>query len=88
VSIADDAATASEATGLAILLHTTAFCVFVVRDGNEVLGNVIQRGRSFRAVRQTGEPDVDIRRVAEGFRSLTAAVRFIERGARPVPAAR
>jgi len=81
-----EAAAASDATGLDVTAHPTALRVFVVRADARVLGNVIQRGRSFRAVRQHGQTGRDIRRVGDGFRSLASAVRFVGKGDRSLVA--
>jgi hypothetical protein len=50
----------------------------VIRDG-ERIGRVINTGRTFCAVRRTGEAGVDIRRVSQGFRKIENAVAWIER---------
>jgi hypothetical protein len=50
----------------------------VVTDDGTRLGRILQLDRTFRASRRAGTAD-DMRRVAQGFRSIEAAARWIAR---------
>lgn len=50
-------------------------------DQGKLVGRVIRKPATFEAQRRHGEPGVDIRRVAPGFRSLEAAAAWIARTA-------
>lgn len=50
------------------------------RDKGERFGHVVCRGTTFTASRKSGTP-ADIRMFAQGFRSLDAAVAWVEAGA-------
>ena len=49
------------------------------RDGHRI-GHVVNRGRTFTASRKTGSSS-DLRRYATGFKTLAAAVKFVEAAA-------
>lgn len=52
-------------------------CVATVTVDGERFGSVVMRGTKFTATRRQGT-DTDIRRYAENFRTIEAAVRWIE----------
>lgn len=56
-------------------------CAAIVRRpaDRKVIGHVVRKPATFEARRHEGEPGVDIRRVAGGFRTVEAALAWIER---------
>lgn len=52
----------------------------ITTHNGQRLGHVVCKGRTFRAIRKHGSTG-DIRRMASGFRSLAAAVAWVEAAA-------